>query len=255
MDLIESLRILRRHWILTALMLVLALVGTATATLKLPRTYIASSSVVLLTSPNSSKANGNNPYLSFNGALNPTGDVVRYEVMDPRTAQVLASEGYSASYLVSDAVDTPGPVLDVTVTGSNKAVVDHTLSGVTTELSTKLEALQAGISPANRITMSTLAFGSAKLSKSKLARPLVVILGFGLVLAFAIPLIFDAQMRQRRVRSEAAAPPRRRTAAAPRDRLRVESSDRMRVESGDRMRSEGHAQPHADLSRFYDRRP
>lgn len=208
MDLVESFRILRRRWILTLLMLALALGATAGAALKLPRTYAASSSVVLLASPNSSKANGGNPYLSFNGSLSPTGDVIRYEVMDPRTAQQLASEGYSASYLVADAIDTSGPVLLVTVTGRNKYLVEHTLSGVTAELGTKLQALQAGISPANRISILTLALGPAKLARSKLARPLVVILAFGLVLTFAVPLIIDAQLRRRR--PPAAKPPRTR---------------------------------------------
>jgi hypothetical protein len=224
MDLMESFRILRRRWILTTLLLLLALGGTAAATYKLPRTYVAASSVVLLTSPNSSKSNGGNPYLSFNGSLSPTGDVVRYEVMDTGTARLLATEGYTAPYVITNAVDTSGPVLLVTVTGSNKTAVEQTMLGVTAELRAKLQELQAGITPGNRITMTTLALGPAKLQRSKLARPLVVIFAFGMVLAFAIPLLVDARVTRRRDQ-DSGIPPRHRPtrdegAPAPGDRVR-----------------------------------
>jgi hypothetical protein len=204
MDLMESLRVLRRRWILTAVMILLALGGVAAAVVKLPRTYVSESSVVLLASREASKPSGGNPYMNFNGSLNLTGDVVRYEVMDPRTAQSLAASGYPGSYLVADATDTPGPILLVTVTGGNKVAVEHTLHGVTGEIGTKLQELQAGIMPADRIRLLSLSVSPrAKLSLSKMARPLVVILGFGLVLAFAVPLIIDAQIGRRRSRSKA----------------------------------------------------
>jgi hypothetical protein len=247
MDLFEALRILRARWILTSVMLILALGATAVATIKLPRTYIASSSVVLLASPSLSKPNGNNPYLSFDGSLNSAGDVVRYEVMSPLTAKALAAEGYSASYVVADALDTPGPVLDVTVTGHNKALVDSTLLGVTTDLNAKLKALQADVTNANRITMITLSYGSAKLSKSKLARPIVVVLGFGLVLAFAVPLLVDARARERRARAQTAPLPSTHSprdqrgaqpVAPPRGRVRVDPGEYMRGDVRDRVRAD-----------------
>jgi hypothetical protein len=253
MDLFEAIRILCRRWILTSLMLILALGATAIGTIKLPRTYIASSSVVLLASPSLSKPNGNNPYLSFDGSLNSAGDVVRYEVMSPLTGKALAAQGYGASYVVADALDTPGPVLDVTVTGHNKALVDRTLLGVTADLNAKLKALQVGVSAANRITMITLSYGQAKLSKSKLARPIVVILGLGLVLAFAVPLLVDARARDRRARAQAAPSP---GAPSPRDQRRaqpVTPRGRVRVDPGDYLRGDGRDRVRADRPGPYDR--
>jgi hypothetical protein len=205
MDLMQSLRILRKRWILTALLLLLTLGGTAAAFVKLPHTYVADSTVVLLASQNASKPNGSNPYLSFNSSLPLTADVVRRELLDPRTALDLAARGYTAPYLVVDAPDTSGPVLLVTVTGKDKAAVEHTLYGVTAEIGTKLLGLQATIRPINRIRVVTLSVTpKAKLSISKLARPLVVILGFGMVLTFAVPLIVDAQISRRRARTGSA---------------------------------------------------
>ena len=209
MDFMQSLRILRRRWILTTLLLLLALGGTAGAYKKLPHTYISTSTVVLLASQNASKANGGNPYLSFSSSLPLTADVLRRELLDPRTALDLAGRGYTAGYLVTDAPDTTGPVLLVTVTGHAQAAVEHTLYGVTAEIGTKLQSLQANITPGNQIRVATLSVTpKAKLSISKLARPLVVILGLGLLLTFAIPLIVDAQISRRRPRNDEDGPAR-----------------------------------------------
>ena len=105
----ELLSSLRRRWILACILLVLTLAGTAYGYRKLPPTYQATSSVVFLAPKNMTKAFGNNPYLAFTSNINLTADVVRYETMDMRTAQLLAAEGYTSTYEVSDAVDTAGP--------------------------------------------------------------------------------------------------------------------------------------------------
>jgi capsular polysaccharide biosynthesis protein len=198
MDIMESLRILRRRWILTVIMLLVVLGGTAAAALKLPRTYESDSTVVLLASRNASKPNGGNPYLSFNSSLPLTADVVRRELMDPRTVQALKDEGYGEMYAVAAATDTSGPVLLVTVTGPNKPAVERTVYGVTSEIGLKLAALQSTVTPANQITVVTLSVDRhATLSISKLARPVVVLFGLGIVIALAVPLIVDAQSTRR----------------------------------------------------------
>jgi hypothetical protein len=211
MDIMETFRILRRRWILALLMLFIVLGGTATAGLKLPRTYISNSTVVLLASRAASKANGGNPYLSFSSSLPLTADVVRRELMDPRTVQALAQQGDSATYLVAAATDTSGPVLLVTVTGPQKAVVEKTLYGATAEIRVKLYALQAAVTAPNVITIITLSVDPhPSLSISKLARPLVVLLGLGLIFAFAVPLIVDAQsVRRSRKRDDPPVPVKR----------------------------------------------
>jgi len=244
MDFMQSLRILRRRWILTTLLLLLALGGAAGAFKKLPHTYISTSTVVLLASQNASKANGGNPFLSFNSSLPLTADVIRRELLDPRTALDLATKGYTAGYLVTDAPDTTGPVLLITVTGHDKAAVEHTLYGVTAEIGTKLLDLQANITPRNQIRVVTLSVTpQAKLSISKLARPLVVILGFGLLLTFAIPLIVDAQISRRRPR-EAARPSPEARSLPDRD-----GYDRRQRPPGERPRPRPRPQEHQPAGR------
>lgn len=190
--------ILRRRWILAGSLLLLTLVATAYGLVKLPTSYQSISSVVFLAPKNAAKVYGGNPYLAFSSTLNMTADVVRYETNDSRTVALLASSGYTASYLVTDATDTAGPVLIVTVTGKNEAMVEHTLSGVTTEISTKLAALQANITPGNKIHSLLITFNQPTPLTSKKARPLSVVAGGGIAMTIGITLVVDAMAVRRR---------------------------------------------------------
>jgi hypothetical protein len=138
-----------------------------------------------------------------------TAQVVTYQMMAPGVVQSLAARGYTEPYAVTLAPNAAGaPVIDVLVTGSNKNAVEHTLHGVTDEIATNLASLQTGITAKNRITASTLSVAAQpSLGVSKTARPLVIILGLGLVLAFSIPLMVDGVAR-RRVPDRATFPPR-----------------------------------------------
>jgi capsular polysaccharide biosynthesis protein len=196
MDLIASLR---RRWILTSILLLFTLAGTILGILKLAPTYQSQSSIILLASKTSSKGFGGNPYLAFNATLNQTADVVRYETMDKRTVTALAKSGYTSTYLVTDAIDTSGPVLIITVTGHEKAVVERTLSGVTTEARAKLDGLQTGLLSVNKIRSLVITYTpTPTVVASKKARPLSLIAGAGVLLTIGVPLSVDAAIMRRR---------------------------------------------------------
>jgi hypothetical protein len=166
---------------------------------KLPWTYQSQANVVFLASKNSSKIDGGNPYLAFNSTLNQTADVIRYEVNALGTSQALAARGYSSSYIVIDAQDTAGPILLITVTGNNKTSVEHTLYGVTQQVSTDLSQQQAGIGSDNMIRAQVI--NSTPLATrltSKKSRPLSIVFGLGIALTIGIPLIIDAILLRRR---------------------------------------------------------
>jgi hypothetical protein len=198
MDVMGSLRTLRRRWILTLLLLLLTLAGTAALAMR-PGPYQSQSQVVLLPSKQSTKAYGNNPYLSFGGSISLAADLVRRESMDARTVRALTAQGFPSAYLVVDDPNTAGPVLDVTVTGNNKSAVEHTLYGVTAEVRAKLAGMQADIKPTDRITSLVVSVDpQPSLMISHKARPLVLVLGLGLVLTIAVPQIVDAGLVLRR---------------------------------------------------------
>lgn len=195
---------LRKRWVLTCALLLLTLVAGGAAWKKLPPTYQSTSSIVFLVPQSTYKSYGNNPYLAFNSTLNQTADVVRYETNDVRTANSLKAQGYTSSYLVTDAIDTSGPVLVVTVTGHNAAQVEHTLHGVTTEVTARLEVLQAGIPGVNKISDLVITFTpQATLLKSKKLKPLLLFLALCVLLTISIPVAVDAQ-RARRAASQTA---------------------------------------------------
>jgi hypothetical protein len=219
---------LRRRWILACALFLLTLAATAYGLLKLPSTYQSTSSIVLLAPKNTAKAYGGNPYLAFNSTLNMTADVVRYETNDSRTVNLLSARGYTADYLVTDATDTAGPVLIVTVTGKNKAMVESTLSAATSEISIKLEGLQANLTAANKIHSLVITFEEQPTTlTSKKARPLSVIAGGGIALSIGITLLVDAILIRRRAqgsppaRTDESRPPRRDESRPPRRTARV----------------------------------
>jgi len=206
MDFMQALRILRKRWILTCAMLVVVFVALVGAGLKLPRTYQAQSAVVLLASKNSTKTSGDNPYLSFFPSLTLTADVLRRVEMGSSASNALAAEGHTAKYTVTDAPDTSGPVLLVAVTGSTRATVEGTLVAVTNDLSNQLSQLQNGVTPPNRIRLETLSVTAVpSLSLSKMARPLAVVVIFGLLFTLAVPLIVDSRSNRRRAKKWARA--------------------------------------------------
>ena len=201
MDLVAAMRTLRRRWILTTLLLLLTLAATALIWVKKPGPYQAESMVALIPSHQSSIVNGNNPYLSFGGSENIAGDIVLRQMMAPQTVAALADRGYGESYEIVDDPATSGPILDITVTGSNQSAVESTLQGVTAATQAKLTALQAYLKPTDRITsMVASQDPSAHLLISKKARLVVLVLGLGLILTYAIPQIVDAEITRRRDR-------------------------------------------------------
>src|SRR6266567_3596071 len=101
MNLRQAVRIWRARWILTSVLLILAMAGAAEAAAKMPRYYQSASSVVLLASRAASVQNGGNPFLSFSPSLTLTADAVSRELMAPGTARQLAAQGFTASYTVA----------------------------------------------------------------------------------------------------------------------------------------------------------
>src|ERR1035438_420965 len=201
MDLAASFRTLGRQWILTCLLLVLTFAAGVAAWVKLPGPYSAESMVALVPSHQESIQNGNNAYLSYNGSEVVAGDIVLRQVMAPTTVQDLAGQGFTGSYTIADDPNTTGPILDITVTGKSQSVVENTLHGVTDKVQAQLTTLQQSLAPTDRISSIVASFDpTAKLEVSKKARVIVLVVGLGLVLTFALPQILDAEVNRRRGR-------------------------------------------------------
>jgi hypothetical protein len=215
MDFRQAVRIWRTRWILTSVLLVLAVAGGAAAATKMPRHYQSASSVVLLASHAASAQNGGNPFLSFGPSLTLTADAVSRELMAPTTVRQLAARGFTASYAVAlptYTTSTTGSVLLVTAAGPNAAGVQRTLLAVTAQISTQLAQLQNGVPARGQVHAETLSVTpQAALSISQTARPLVAIGVLLLVICLGAPIVVDGLITRRRLRYRSALPqtPRR----------------------------------------------
>jgi len=118
--------------------------------------------------------------------------------MDPQTANSLAAHGFTGSYTVempTYSTSVVGSVLLVAVTGSGAANVEHTLTGVIRALRSTLAGLQAGVRADNRIQVTVLSpAASATVNITHTVRSLAIVAGLGLVIAFGVPWIIDAQV-------------------------------------------------------------
>jgi hypothetical protein len=209
MDIRETLRILRRRWYVTGPLLLLTVAASAVLAAR-SGPYQSESQVVLLPSAQSAKAAGGNPYLSFDDSLTLTADLLRRQLIAPPVVQSLGRNGYRSPYQVVDDPLTVGPVLDITVTGSSKSSVEHTLAGVTHEAGRQLRVMQGDVAPIDRITLRTVSYApKPSLLAANKARTPVVALAVGLVLTLAVPLTFDAAMADRRKAGSRARSPRR----------------------------------------------
>jgi hypothetical protein len=204
MKLRQAARIWRARWILTSVLLILAVAGAASAVAKFPRYYQSDSSVVLLASHAASKQNGNNPFLSFGPSLTLTADAVSREMMAPSTVDQLTARGFTASYTVAVpayTTFTTGSVLQVTTVGTHAAGVQHTLRAVTAQISTQLSRLQQGVPAASKVRVDTLSVApKPALSVSQTARPLVVVGALLLVICLGIPVVVDGLVTRRQPR-------------------------------------------------------
>jgi hypothetical protein len=197
MDVSGALHTLRKHWILTSVLVLLTLVAAIEAWAKIPGPYQSSSQVVFLASQQASKPNGRNPYMSFDDTLGTTADIVRREVLDPRVVAALADRGFTDTYDVEDDPLGIGPVLDVTATGRTQAGVMATQAAVTADVQTSLQQLQSDVLPQNQITsMVVTSTPKPTLLVSKKARPVVAVLVLGFILILAIPQVVDAVQKR-----------------------------------------------------------
>jgi predicted amino acid-binding ACT domain protein len=199
----EVIRIWRHRAVLTAGLVIAALLGCAAALAWFPATYQSQASVVLLASKSASKLTGGNPYLSFTPSLSLAADVVSRALLAPATTAQLGSRGFTDTYTVtppSYTTSTTGSVLIITVTGTDQPGVEATMRAVIGQVRTALSQIQVGLPRRERITVATLASSpKATLAVSATARPIVLTLVLGLLVALSVPVIVDGMIRRRRL--------------------------------------------------------
>lgn len=204
-DLTDTLNVLWRRKGLTFALLLLTLIGVAGAAVKLPWTYKASDTETLLNSESSSQTiGGGNPYLSYDSALLDVANVLALKLTDNQNTLALQQQGDTASFqaqVLTENEENEEPFIQISVSGSSKAAVAQTLQGTVASLSNLLAQLQAGVAPQDRASLQTITDVSTPVrSTGDKLKPLIGVLGVGLVLTFLIPQAVEGAARRRKGR-------------------------------------------------------
>ncbi|MBT2477408.1 O-antigen ligase [Streptomyces sp. ISL-94] len=214
--------VLRRRWYV---MLPLALLGLLAALhlyRSVPVAYQSQSSVALLDSTANSQlppAFGN-PISNAGGSLVVTADVLIRTLSGADAARDLHGLGVTDPYTVGFAANTSGPLITLTVTGTDRAKVLGETSTLTAFAGEQLNALQAAaqVQPAYFVQTAPVVLPQTPVPqlKSRYQQVLgVIILGTtaGFTLSFVTESVLMARRRRREAAEPSAAPP-----ASPRKR-------------------------------------
>ncbi|WP_183069241.1 O-antigen ligase [Streptomyces sp. gCLA4] len=211
MSIREMAAVLRRRWYVIVPAILLSLLAALHLYRSVPVAYQSQSSVALLDSSAAAKlppAFGN-PISNAGGALVVTADVLIRTLSGADAARELHSLGVTDPYTVGFAANTSGPLLTLTVTGTDRAKVLEETNTLTAFAGEQLNALQAAakVQPAYMVQTAPVVLPQTPVPqlKSRYQQVLGVLIlgvGGGFVLSFVADALTAAR-RRRRERSAA----------------------------------------------------
>ncbi|MFJ3201446.1 O-antigen ligase family protein [Streptomyces sp. NPDC086989] len=216
----EMAAVLRRRWYVMVPLTVIGLLAGLHLYRSVPVAYQSQSSVALLDSTAVAElapAFGN-PISNAGGSLVVTADVLIRTLSGADAARDLQGLGVTDPYTVGFAANTSGPMLTLTVTGTDRAKVLKETSTLTTFAGEQLNALQAAakVQPAYFVQTAPVVLPQTPVPqlKSRYQQVLGVVIA-GVTAGFTLSFVTETLLVARRRRREAAA-----QAGAPRTRLR-----------------------------------
>ncbi|MFB7782762.1 O-antigen ligase family protein [Streptomyces vinaceus] len=216
----EIAAVLRRRWYVMVPLTVIGLLAGLHLYRSVPVAYQSQSSVALLDSTAVAElapAFGN-PISNAGGSLVVTADVLIRTLSGADAARDLHGLGVSDPYTVGFAANTSGPMLTLTVTGTDRAKVLKETSTLTTFAGEQLNALQAAakVQPAYFVQTAPVVLPQTPVPqlKSRYQQVLAVVIA-GVTAGFTLSFVAETLLVARRRRREAAA-----EAGATRGRVR-----------------------------------
>ncbi|WP_052434379.1 O-antigen ligase family protein [Streptacidiphilus melanogenes] len=220
MSLAEILATLRRRWYLVVPICVFSLLAGGYLYRTVPVSYESESSISLLDSTDVAKLapTFGNPISNAGGPLIVTADVLIRTLQSADAARSLQDLGVTDTYKVGFAVDAPGPLLTLSVTGVGRTRVLDETTTLTRFAGQQLHALQlqADVPAAFQVQSTPVVLPQQPVSQLKTKMQDVagtIIVGF--TSAFLLCFVVDAFARARRARRGGES---RVTAPAPRRR-------------------------------------
>jgi capsular polysaccharide biosynthesis protein len=201
MDLAEIFRVMRRRWyvLLPGLLLTAAL--TVAVALVVPVTYQSQSTVVLLNSQKATVAYDGNPFLSTQTSLTGMADSLARNLNSDDSVRDLKSRGATGTFEAKLADNAQGPLMWLTVTGTDKAAVLASDRKLTAYAKERLERFQEqqSVDEKAMIRMTTIVPPQKPVAQTKTRLQYLVMAGcLGLVLSLVATFYVEARRRSHR---------------------------------------------------------
>ncbi|MET7473684.1 chain length determinant protein [Streptomyces sp. NPDC005648] len=202
MDLAEIFRVMRRRWyvLLPGLLLTAGLI--VGVVLLVPVSYQSQSTVVLLNSQKATVAYDGNPFLSTQTSLTGMADSLARNLNSDVSIRELKSRGAKGTFEAKLADNAQGPLMWLTVTGTDKASVlasDKILTSYAKERLDQFQRQQKVTSKA-MIRMTTIVPPQNPVAQTKTRIEYMVMAGaLGLVLSLVLVFYVEARRRSRAV--------------------------------------------------------
>lgn len=200
MDLAEIFRVMRRRWyvLLPGLLLTAGLI-TGVLTL-VPVTYQSQSTVVLLNSQKATTAYDGNPFLSTQTSLTGMADSLARNLDSDDSLRDLKTRGAKGTFDAKLADNAQGPLMWLTVTGTDKAAVlasDRILTSYAKDRLYQFQKEQK-VSSKAMIRMTTIVPPQNPVAQTKTRLEYMVMAGvLGLVLSLVAVFYVEARRRPR----------------------------------------------------------
>lgn len=200
-DLLNIIAALGRQWLVLALSLVLVVGATGLVWFKLPPTYQAPGTVVLV--PPGDAKSGVNSYDHFTSAYIILAVVLADSVSSDDAVARLKDSGMSARYTVN--TDPQAPTITITATDTDPVKTEATMRGVIKELSMFLldRQIASGAAPSTWVTVAPVSVPSAPMKTAATLRIAIIVAVLGLLAAVSLTVLADHVARARRRRLEA----------------------------------------------------
>jgi hypothetical protein len=198
MDLAEIFRVMRRRWyvLLPGLLLTAGLVVAVTVFVRV--TYQSQSTVVLLNSQKATVAYDGNPFLSTQTSLTGMADSLARNLNSDVSVRELKSRGATGTFEAKLADNAQGPLMWLTVTGTDKAAVlasDRVLTAYAKERLEQFQ-LQQSVAPKARIRLTTIVAPQNPVAQTKTRLEYMIMAGgLGLVVSMFTAFYVEARRR------------------------------------------------------------
>jgi hypothetical protein len=207
MDLAEIFRVMRRRWyvLLPGLLLTAALI--VGVVVLVPVSYQSQSTVVLLNSQKATRAYDGNPFLSTQTSLTGMADSLARNLNSDDSLRELKSRGAKGTFAAKLADNAQGPLLWLTVTGTDKAAVLSSDKILTAYAKERLDQFQKqqSVAPKAMIRMTTIVSPQNPVAQTKTRLEYLIMAGaLGLVVTLVAAFYVEARKRPRTPEPQAA---------------------------------------------------